>query len=75
LLYATCSVFPEEGEGVVGRFGADRADCVREPLVWEFPDGQREAVSQLLPVCARRDGASALREHDGFFYACLSKRQ
>jgi 16S rRNA (cytosine967-C5)-methyltransferase len=69
LLYATCSVFPEEGEGVVERFCRDRPDCLRQPLHWVHPDGMRQAVSQLLPR------SEASREHDGFFYACLSKRQ
>jgi 16S rRNA (cytosine967-C5)-methyltransferase len=69
LLYVTCSVFPEEGEGVVGRFCRDQADCRRQPLDWDYPDGERRPVSQLLPR------SEASREHDGFFYACLSKRQ
>jgi 16S rRNA (cytosine967-C5)-methyltransferase len=68
LLYATCSVFPEEGEGLVEGFCRDRPDCLRLPLHWVHPDGERHPVSQLLPH------SGALREHDGFFYACLSKR-
>jgi len=69
LLYVTCSVFPDEGEAVVDRFAAGRADCVRLPLDWVWPDGRREPVAQLLPQ------SGAMREHDGFFYACLTKRQ
>ncbi|MFM1991257.1 MAG: Ribosomal small subunit methyltransferase [Pseudomonadota bacterium] len=69
LLYVTCSVFPDEGEAVVHSFTESRADCVRLPLDWAWPDGRREPVAQLLP----RSGAT--REHDGFFYACLTKRQ
>ncbi len=69
LLYVTCSVFPDEGEAVVDRFAAGRADCVRLPLDWVWPDGRREPVAQLLPQ------SGATREHDGFFYACLTKRQ
>jgi 16S rRNA (cytosine967-C5)-methyltransferase len=69
LLYVTCSVFPDEGEAVVDRFAEGRPGCVRLPLDWVWPDGRREPVAQLLP----RSGAT--REHDGFFYACLTKRQ
>jgi 16S rRNA (cytosine967-C5)-methyltransferase len=69
LLYVTCSVFPDEGEAVVDRFAAGRAGCVRLPLDWVWPDGRREPVAQLLPQ------SGATREHDGFFYACLTKRQ
>jgi 16S rRNA (cytosine967-C5)-methyltransferase len=69
LLYVTCSVFPDEGEAVIERFAAGRTDCVRLPLDWVWPDGRREPVAQLLPQ------SGATREHDGFFYACLTKRQ
>ena len=69
LLYVTCSVFPDEGEAVVARFVRETSDCIRLPLTWTWPDGRSEPVAQLLP----QSGAS--REHDGFFYACLTKRQ
>jgi len=69
LLYVTCSVFPEEGEAVVERFDRVNPDCTRQPLEWVWPDGRTEPVAQLLP----QSGPS--REHDGFFYACLTKRQ
>lgn len=69
LLYVTCSVFPEEGELQVLNFCSSHADCVRQPLSWEYPDGVRRTVSQLVP------GAGPSSEHDGFFYALLTKRQ
>jgi 16S rRNA (cytosine967-C5)-methyltransferase len=69
LLYVTCSVFPDEGEDVVARFARETSDCLRLPLTWTWPDGRTEPVGQLLP----RSDAS--REHDGFFYACLTQRQ
>jgi 16S rRNA (cytosine967-C5)-methyltransferase len=69
LLYVTCSVFPDEGEAVVQRFVSACTDCVRLPLDWLWPDGRREPVAQLVPQ------SGAMREHDGFFYACLTKRQ
>ena len=69
LLYATCSIFPEEGEKVVSAFASRQADCRWEREVrvngWtDWPQG-----GQLLP---RSDD---LHEHDGFFYALLSKHQ
>jgi 16S rRNA (cytosine967-C5)-methyltransferase len=67
LLYATCSVFPEEGERQVDRFCRSRADCQRQPLTWPGPDGQPRPISQLLP------GGGAPPGHDGFFYALLTK--
>jgi 16S rRNA (cytosine967-C5)-methyltransferase len=69
LLYVTCSVFPDEGEAVVQRFVSACTDCVRLPLDWLWPDGRREPLAQLVPQ------SGAMREHDGFFYACLTKRQ
>lgn len=69
LLYVTCSVFPDEGEAVVERFVRETASCVRLPLDWGWPDAPREPVAQLLPR------SEATREHDGFFYACLTKSQ
>lgn len=68
LLYVTCSVFPDEGEAVVDRFTASRIDSRRLPLHWAWPGGCTEPVAQLLPQ------SGAAREHDGFFYACLTKR-
>ncbi|MDO4636342.1 MAG: 16S rRNA (cytosine(967)-C(5))-methyltransferase RsmB [Lautropia sp.] len=67
LLYATCSIFPEEGEMVVSAFASRQADCFwqrdRRPPGWDdWPEN-----GQLLP---RSD---ELHEHDGFFYALLSK--
>lgn len=69
LLYVTCSVFPDEGEAVVEGFVRETAGCVRLPLEWGGSDAPREPIAQLLP---RSD---ATREHDGFFYACLTKSQ
>jgi 16S rRNA (cytosine967-C5)-methyltransferase len=59
LLYVTCSVFAEENERQIISFLNQHEDALRLPLP-EFPamDGQ------LLP------GA----QHDGFYYALLSKR-
>jgi 16S rRNA (cytosine967-C5)-methyltransferase len=58
LLYATCSVFPEENGGQVEAFLRRHADARQESLV--LPGG---ADGQLLPD----------RDHDGFYYARFVK--
>jgi len=68
LLYTTCSVFPEEGEGVITRFLEKHRDASRLPLQWRFDGRTPEPVATLLPV------ATATRDHDGFFFALLEKR-
>ena len=67
LLYVTCSIFPDEGEMVIAAFCSHQADCIREPVSAAWSDGQ-PSLSQLLPTSA------PTREHDGFFYALLSKQ-
>lgn len=67
LLYVTCSVFPEEGEAVVSAFCKHQADSVRQAIAAAWSDGE-QPVTQLFPT------GSAAREHDGFFYALLSKQ-
>ncbi|MGB3289856.1 MAG: 16S rRNA (cytosine(967)-C(5))-methyltransferase RsmB [Burkholderiaceae bacterium] len=57
LLYATCSVFPQEGERQAAQFPQRHKDAARLP-----------APGQLLP---RADGS--LVSHDGFFYALFAK--
>lgn len=60
LLYATCSVFAEEGREVVAAFAAQTPDLCEA----QSPEGWA-----LLPC---RDGGLM---HDGFYYARLRKRQ
>ncbi len=68
LLYATCSVFRAEGEGVVDSFRRTHHDAIRRGLAWRFEGSEApEQVDQLLPR------ADPLRDHDGFFYAMLEK--
>lgn len=65
LLYVTCSIFQAENEDVVAAFLARRADATRTPIPAAFTHGMTgPEKSQLLPNA----------EHDGFFYALLSKR-
>ena len=69
LLYATCSVFRAEGEGVIERFCAGHPDAERLAVHWRWiGDAQDSLLDQLLP----RSGDT--RDHDGFFYASVSKR-
>lgn len=58
LLYATCSIFPEEGELQAAWFARHHPDAVRLP-----------APGQLLPL----DDGTGLT-HDGFFYALFAKQ-
>ena len=63
LVYATCSVFPQENHRIIGRFLKQTVTAVLfEPdLLW---GRDTEAGRQLLPVP---------QSHDGFFYAVLEK--
>ncbi|PLC48890.1 methyltransferase [Pollutimonas subterranea] len=58
LLYATCSIFPQEGEQQAAQFMARHADAVRKP-----------APGQLLPLAS-----DPLLSSDGFFYALFAKK-
>ncbi len=59
LLYATCSVFPAEGERQAEAFAARHANARR-----------LDAPGQLLPAVPE---AAACEQHDGFFYALFEK--
>ncbi len=65
LLYAVCSLFPEEGREQVDRFVGRHCEARLVPL----------PAAQLLPTAARapawQSGLPTL--HDGFFYALLEK--
>lgn len=62
LLYATCSVFPEENHLQVAGFLQRHADAVRLALP-QADNQNQEPAGQILPD----------DEHDGFFYALLQK--
>lgn len=64
LLYATCSIFPEEGERQAEAFAKRHADAVRLP-----------APGQILPLPGQlaEAGASELMVGDGFYYALFAK--
>ncbi|MCH8497698.1 MAG: 16S rRNA (cytosine(967)-C(5))-methyltransferase RsmB [Marinobacter sp.] len=64
LLYATCSVFPQENSRIIQRFLKQHPDArltLPDNLAWGLDTGFGQ---QLLP---------AMDSHDGFFYACLSQ--
>ncbi|MDO6562354.1 16S rRNA (cytosine(967)-C(5))-methyltransferase RsmB [Amphritea sp. 1_MG-2023] len=65
LLYATCSVFPQENERVVERFTKAHADACHLPIVAEWGI-ERPFGRQLFPQP---------QGHDGFYYAVLLKDQ
>ena len=62
LLYATCSIFPEEGEQVITQFLKVTATASCLPVSVGF-------AGQLLPGIAQ----GTTGDHDGFFYALLLK--
>ena len=69
LLYATCSIFPEEGEAVVSAFASRQSDCDWQRDVAPLPWPDWPLSGQLLPC------SDGVHEHDGFFYARLSKHR
>jgi len=65
LVYATCSVFPQENHRIIRRFLKQTDNA--EPLEPDVPWGRdTDAGRQLLPVP---------HGHDGFFYAVLEKSE
>lgn len=63
LLYATCSLLPEENELQIEKFVANNADC-REIHVDDMPGVPRRYGIQILP---------GEQQMDGFYYALLEK--
>ncbi|WP_148860981.1 16S rRNA (cytosine(967)-C(5))-methyltransferase RsmB [Marinobacter fonticola] len=65
LVYATCSVFPQENHRIIQRFikAHEDAALTMPELAWGLDTG---AGRQLFPEPG---------SHDGFFYACLSRNE
>lgn len=65
LLYATCSIFFEEGEGQAHWFERNQIDAVRLP-----------AIGQLLPGEQKNNDSNHIipQDCDGFFYALFEKQ-
>ena len=64
LLYATCSILPDENEQVVAQFLSQQADASIESLAIRGDVSTQYGV-QWLPQA---------NGHDGFYYALLNKR-
>ena len=65
LLYATCSVLPDENEHVIAHFCRQQADATHLPISAQW-GLTRSYGRQLLPQT---------HGHDGFFYALLMKER
>lgn len=62
LLYATCSIFPQEGEMQAQWFEKTQKDAVR-----------LQAPGQILPDVVTSKEGRLLDDHDGFYYALFEK--
>ncbi|MCV6589220.1 MAG: 16S rRNA (cytosine(967)-C(5))-methyltransferase RsmB [Marinobacterium sp.] len=63
LVYATCSIFPQENERLIARFLKQVGDASHQPIVADWGI-ERPLGRQLMP---QPDG------HDGFYYCVLTK--
>lgn len=61
LVYASCSILPEENEQIIAAFVASQSDATHDPIEAEWGE-KRPFGRQLLPAA-----------HDGFYYARLIK--
>ena len=66
LLYATCSVLPEENSDQVERFLSAHQDAEEQQVNMACKTPDTKHGLQLFPVSG---------QHDGFFYACLNKKK
>lgn len=72
LIYCTCSIFPEENDGVVGAFLAAHPEANATPI--SLPTGQATRHGwQLLTLPASGDGADL--SVDGFYFARLTRQE
>lgn len=63
LVYCTCSILPEENDGVIGRFVDENQDARLDPI--ELTDG--------FPTSCGRQVLPAVDGGDGFYFSCLRK--
>ncbi|MEA2310082.1 MAG: rRNA (cytosine967-C5)-methyltransferase [Solirubrobacteraceae bacterium] len=69
LVYSTCTISPEENEGVVEAFLAERADFRADDLRSEWPVWQHPGVPAYVQTLPHRDAT------DGFFIARLRRTE
>ena len=71
MVYATCSLEPEENERVIEKFLEESPDFSLENASKFLPEGARELVDEtgFMRTYPHRQGL------DGFFGACLRKRK
>ncbi len=75
LLYATCSVMPEENSQVVAAFLQQHSDAEYIPI--DAPWGESQAFGRQLFPQSDKPGdnkSNTSANHDGFYYAVLQKR-
>lgn len=71
LLYATCSIFPEEGTQQIQKFLSKNDDAILVPL-FAGNTGMLTLLPEEKPTYTMPDLLPAV--HDGFFYALLEKK-
>lgn len=73
LLFATCSIFPQEGEQQARRFAQRHPDAVALPAPAQWlPDDDSHAYP--LTAASFSTDEQLAHTHDGFFYALFEKR-
>lgn len=85
LLYATCSILPQENTKVIERFLANTSDAAIDPIVFNTDNRAQSSDTpvfgieqpfgrQLLPLSIGSEaGTMSAQHHDGFYYCRLKK--
>ena len=69
LVYATCSLEPEEGERQMDAFLAGRPDYMLSPITGDWPGVTEKGTIRTLPTMLAKEGRL-----DGFFIAMLQRK-
>jgi 16S rRNA (cytosine967-C5)-methyltransferase len=69
MVYATCSLEPEEGEAQIAAFLEQRPDYVLSPITGEWPGITEQGTIRTLPTMLAKEGRL-----DGFFIARLQRK-